>query len=156
MTTVLQHWVSEQADTRPERAAVVSGAVTLTYGDLERLSNQIARLLRAGCERGDRVALLMPKSPMAIAALVGIYKADCIYVPLDPSSPARRLQKVLDSCESRWLLAAGPTASRLQELFAAEDRGRRTSLGWLDAAPPPADSCRPEFTLADVFSSSAD
>ena len=50
----------------------------------------------------------MPKSPMAIAGLLGIYKADCIYVPLDPSSPASRLKKILESCENRWLLAAGP------------------------------------------------
>jgi len=65
--------------------AVVGNDERLTYARLEEQSNQLARLLRdAGCKKGDRVCLLMPKSPTAIVSLLGIYKADCLYVPLDP------------------------------------------------------------------------
>jgi len=91
MIKLLQDYVAARAGHRPEAVAVVSGAASLTYGGLEARSNQLARLLRDnGCFRGDRVCLLAPKSALSIVAILGIYKADCIYVPLDPSSPAPR------------------------------------------------------------------
>lgn len=148
MAALLQDWVTEHADRTPERRAIVSTAGALTYGELEALSNQLGRVLKAGgCRRGDRVALLMPKSPMALVSLLGIYKADGIYVPLDPTSPASRLTKILDSCENRWLLAAGVAAPLLAELVRRDRRPMR--LGWLDT-PPPGGDVSAEFTLADV------
>src|SRR5688572_29817680 len=112
MADRLHELVSTQARRHPERTALVLGCDRLTYGELDDLSNQLARWLRDyGCQRGDRVALLMPKSPAAIAALVGIYKAGCVYVPLDPASPPSRLEKILDSCECRLVLAGGTSAS---------------------------------------------
>jgi len=53
-------------------------------------SNGLAHLLiDAGCRRGDRIALMMPKSPMAIIAMLGVLKCDATYVPMDPASPRR-------------------------------------------------------------------
>jgi amino acid adenylation domain-containing protein len=138
MTQRLLHdWVTEQADRRPESRAVVSGTDSLTYGDLEARSNQVARaLVDAGCRPGDRVALLMPKCPMAIVGLLGIYKAGGIYVPLDPGSPVARLKKILESCESRCVLAAGPVISTLDEILSDERWHRRLSIGWLEEPRP--------------------
>jgi amino acid adenylation domain-containing protein len=107
MMRLLQDWVTIQARTRPHASAIVAPDERLTYRQLDARSNRLARLLEdAGCVRGDRVAVLMPKSPMAIVAILGIYKADCIFVPLDPSSPPARLQRVLDSADARVLLTA--------------------------------------------------
>jgi amino acid adenylation domain-containing protein len=167
MPRLLQDWVTEQAEKRPSASAVVSGGARLTYAELDALSTQVARLLKqAGCQQGDRVASLMPKSPMAIVGLLGIYKADCIYVPLDPLSPVSRLTKILDSCENRWLLAAGPVTSVLKELFQGERWRQHLRVGWLDRGagasgvddgPMPAShgGFDVEFTLDDVVSSSA-
>jgi amino acid adenylation domain-containing protein len=132
MPRLLQEWVTAQAAVRPDARAVVGGADAVTYEQLDSLSNRLARLLRErGCGKGDRVALLMPKSPMAIVALLGIYKADAVYVPLDPSSPIERLKKILGSCDNRWVLAAGPVTTVLAELL-EEPRWRETlSVGWL-------------------------
>jgi amino acid adenylation domain-containing protein len=139
MARLLQDWTTEQAVRNPDSIAVVCGDSRMTYGELDALSNQLARLLQdVGCVRGDRVALLMPKSPMAIVALLGIYKADAIYVPLDPASPAHRLTKILDSCENRWILTAGPVIPALDEILQDEPRRQRLSIGWLDE-PGPAD-----------------
>jgi amino acid adenylation domain-containing protein len=147
----LQDWVTRQAYRRPESVAVVSGDTRLTYGELDTLSTQLARLLdEGGCRRGDRVALLMPKSEMAIVALLGIYKADAVYVPLDPSSPASRLKKILDSCENRWLLAAGPVAPVIEELGSDEEWRRHALIGWLDAHPPLDPRFNVRFTIGDV------
>jgi len=151
MPQLLHEWVRAQAEQRPGAVAVVAGHETLTYARLESLSNQLARTLRAGgCEPGDRVALLMPKSTAAIVGLLGIYKADCIYVPLDPSSPASRLGKILESCENRWLLAAGPVTRVLEELL-REPRGlSRMSIGWMEVGPP-RESFGAGFILDDVL-----
>src|SRR5262245_66206292 len=91
MKALLQHGPSKQADERPEATAIVDGGVRMSYGQLEALSNQLARLIRAsGCARGDRVALVMPKSREAIVSMLATLKADCVYVPVDASMPAAR------------------------------------------------------------------
>jgi amino acid adenylation domain-containing protein len=117
MSRLLQDWVTFQAGARPGACAVVSREKRLTYGELETMSNQVARMLTDhGCVRGDRIALLMPKSPAAIVCILGINKADCIFVPLDPASPAARLTTVLQTCDSRCVLAAPSAAGLLDEL----------------------------------------
>ncbi|HEY6362276.1 MAG TPA: AMP-binding protein, partial [Vicinamibacterales bacterium] len=147
----LQDWVIWQADRRPAALAVACGETRLTYAELDTLSTQLARLLvEGGCRRGDRVALLMPKSAMAIVGLLGIYKADAIYVPLDPSSPASRLEKILDTCDNRWLLAAGSVAPLLEELCRNNECRRFMSLGWLDSCPPADHRFNVRFTIDDL------
>jgi amino acid adenylation domain-containing protein len=141
--------VTAHATATPDRVAVVLDHERLTYAELDARSNQIARMLRElAVARGDRVALLMRKSPAAIAALLGIYKADAVYVPLDPSSPATRLVKMLDSCDSRVILAGGVGPRLIDALLAEEPRGRRTIVGWLDTTPGPAHT--PSFSAEDV------
>ena len=139
MKGLLQGWVTQQAQWRPEAVAIVSGEERFTYGQLERASNQLARLLQeVGCRKGDRVCFLMPKSPVAITSMIGILKAGCIHVPLDPASPALRTRKILESCENRWILAAGQVLPLLNDLL--DDRSLRTriSVGWLQHRPSTA------------------
>src|SRR5881628_4105905 len=67
MTSLLQQWVTEQAERRPDATAVEMHGARLTYEELEASSNRLARTLKAaGCQQGDRVALLLAKSPLAI------------------------------------------------------------------------------------------
>src|SRR5439155_820439 len=102
MSALLHAMVSEQAERRPDAVALVLGQERLSYGQLEEKSNRIARLLQAhGCRAGDRVGLLMPKTPLTITCMLGILKAGGIYVPLDPAGAAGRVRKILDSCASR-------------------------------------------------------
>ncbi|MGE4092145.1 MAG: amino acid adenylation domain-containing protein [Candidatus Binatia bacterium] len=146
MTRLLQDGLSAQAQNRPEARAVVFRQESLSYGALEAESNRLARMLRAvGCKRGDRVALLIPKCPMAIVALQAVLKADAMYVPIDPAMPAVRAGKILRKSGARLVLAAGPVQPLLQEtLFQVSEPVR---VGWLD------DSCMegsPLFTLGDL------
>ena len=108
MAKLLQQLVSKQAEQRPDAIALVMNGERLSYAELEEASNRLARQLQAiGCERGDRICFLMPKSPTAIVCELGILKAGCAYVPLDSSSPAPRLAKIVAACEPRCILAAG-------------------------------------------------
>ena len=149
MTRLLQDWAREQADRRPESTAIVSAGSCLSYGELDTLSTQLARVLcAAGCRRFDRVAVLMPAMPAAIVGILGIYKADCIYVPIDTASPVSRIKKILESCENTFVLAAGPVAPLVAELL--HDRGWRDRLqiGWLEDDTPAGIDVA--FTMADV------
>ncbi|MBI3493069.1 MAG: amino acid adenylation domain-containing protein [Acidobacteria bacterium] len=147
----LQDLVTRQADHRPDATAVVLDDARLTYGELDAQSTQLARLLRnAGCRRGDRICWLGPKSPVAIVVLLGIYKADCLYVPLDKRSPARRLKQILDSCEPRCVLAGGAAAERLNELACMGALKAPIRLGWMQGGVTNDHAFTIDFTAEDA------
>jgi amino acid adenylation domain-containing protein len=150
VTGLLQHWVAEQANRRPGAGALVFKQERLTYEALEQASNRLAHLLKeAGCARGDRVCILSPKSPTAIVAILAVLKADAVYVPLDPASPAPRLEKMIQSCDDRWILAAGSVGPTLATLFADSGFAGAHSVGWLGADGLPG-GIRPAFSIADT------
>jgi len=151
MNRLLQSWVTQQAETRPDATAIVMGSDVLTYGQLENSSNRLAHLLHdAGCKKGDRVCILMPKSPAAIVSMIGILKAGCLHVPIDSATPAVRIRHIFDSCENRWILAAGRVSPLLDELLADEQLRHRTSVGWLDPQAPSGTNFTPAFSSADL------
>ena len=151
MPEVIHEWVTRQADRRPEATAVAGPGGTMTYGEIEALSNRLARALaERRCAQGDRIALLMPKSTTAIACILGIYKAGCVYVPLDPASPAGRLQRIVRACGSRWVLAAGPVSDALQALTAGEGGVPGLAVGWMDQAPAEGRGFTPSLTSAEI------
>ena len=80
-----------------ERVAVEYGERSLTYRQLENLSNQVARfLLQKGVAGGDLVGVAMNRSENMLVTLLGIWKAGAGYVPMDPDYPADRLQYMCD------------------------------------------------------------
>ncbi|MGH8687810.1 MAG: amino acid adenylation domain-containing protein [Burkholderiales bacterium] len=154
--TLLQDAVRTHARGRPDAVALVGpGGERLTYRALEQASNCLARLLAdVGCRRGDRVALLMPKLPAAIVAMLGVLKADAIYVPLDPAGPAARLARMLEVSDCRAVLAAGPVWNMLRETLAAAKLAKPPAIGWLDEGVRIGDETgpAPAFGLSDLAS----
>jgi non-ribosomal peptide synthetase component F len=150
MTEMLHHWVTSEANRRPDATAVALGEERLSYGELETLSNQLARALRErGCARGDRVALLVPKSPLAVVCLLGIYKADCVYVPLDVESPAKSLARILSLADCRCLLASASLAPRVRELLSQPDLPT-LRIGWLGIPDQSAGMLPVAFRFSDI------
>jgi len=157
MVRALQDYVTRQAERRPEAVAVVHGDQRVTYGELERRANRLARLLRKHGERGDRIGLLLPKSPAAIVGMLATLKAGAIYVPLDPESPAARLEKILRAAECRHLLAAASAGPVLRQLMARLEPAQRPDLVWMEAAAPAeAVDLEARFTEADAAALSAE
>ena len=151
MTALLQQWVTEQAERRPDATAVVMHGARMTYGELEDSSNRLARTLRAaGCQQGDRVGLLLAKSPLAIVSMLGTLKADCTYVPLDPSSPAPRVGKIVASAEPRVILAEARTASLLSALLSDPRLRAAIAVGWMERDRSKEETLWPRFSLGDV------
>ena len=105
MRRLIQTDADAQANIRPGAKAVALGNEQLSYSELYQWSNRLARALQGhGCRRGDRVALAVSKTPRAIVSILGILKADCIYVPIDVESPAARTSKILENSEPRLIL----------------------------------------------------
>jgi amino acid adenylation domain-containing protein len=153
MTMLLQQAVTAQAQARPDATALAFKGTRLTYGTIEEASNRLAWLLMgAGCRRGDRVGLLMPKMPAAIISMLAVLKADAIYVPMDPSSPAARQARVLEVSDFRCILAAGPVERNLRDALAAARLSQQPTIGWLDEAPPAEGDPAPAFGLHDFSS----
>ena len=153
MSRLLQTAISERAHARPEARALVAHDGGLSYGELEASSNRLANMLRElACRRGDRVALLMPKTPAAIACLVGVLKADAAYVPLDPAGPPARLARMLEVCGCHSILATRQTVAQLRATLQCARLARRPLVGWLDADAPPDEELLPAFTAADLTS----
>jgi amino acid adenylation domain-containing protein len=84
------------AAAQPERDAVIWDGGSLSYGELNRWANRLARRLRAlGVVPETRVAVCLERSPELIAALFGVLKAGGVYIPLDPAYPRERLELLL-------------------------------------------------------------
>lgn len=113
----------------PGRLAVVDPLGSMSYTELDMRANALARHLRGcGVRRGDRVVLWADKSCNVLAATQAVLRLGAAHVPLDSSSPARRVSTVARDCGARVIVAA---AEMMAEL--AGDLSRELVLLDLDA-----------------------
>jgi len=151
VTTRLQDWLAIQADRRPDAPAVIYRGVVASYREMEERSNRLARALQAaGCTPGDRVGLLLPKTIEAIVAMFAALKADCAYVPLDTASPAARIERILQLCECRCVLAEQSTAALLNELADSSGWTADTRIGWMDSGAALSRGTPGGFCIQDI------
>ena len=101
----LHELISEQAEARSTEIAVVCAGESLTYGELDRRSTQLAHALRAqGIRAGQLVGVGVDRSVRMPIALLGILKAGGAYVPLDPAFPPDRLAYMVADAKVSVLL----------------------------------------------------
>jgi amino acid adenylation domain-containing protein len=117
-----------QAKATPHAIAVCGGGTRLSYGELDRWSNQVARRLRRlGAGPGLPVALFFERSPEMIAAMLGVLKAGSAYVPLDPAAPQSRLKMIVADTQPRLIVTQQSLCGRLASLdrtvLSLDDRG---------------------------------
>jgi amino acid adenylation domain-containing protein len=102
------------AATKGERPALLYRGSQMSYAELERRSNQLARSLRRrGVGPEVLVGVCLERSPEMVIALMGILKAGGAYLPLDPDHPSERLAYVLEDAGVQLLLTAGPLAEKV-------------------------------------------
>ncbi|HEY0101521.1 MAG TPA: amino acid adenylation domain-containing protein [Pyrinomonadaceae bacterium] len=107
---------AEQAAQTPERIALICEDRQLTYAELERRSNQLARYLRGrGVGRETIVAIFGEREVELIVALLATLKAGAALVAFDPKYPKERLAGLVEDARPKVVL----TQARLLEQLPA-------------------------------------
>ncbi|MEU1457302.1 amino acid adenylation domain-containing protein [Streptomyces avermitilis] len=89
--------IAERVAAASDAVAIVGGERPLSYGELWEASGRWATYLsEAGVGRGDRVAVVLERSPELIAVLLGVWRAGAAYVPVDAGSPTERIAFVVE------------------------------------------------------------
>lgn len=102
----IHHLFEEQVALNPEATALVFGAETLSYGELNSKANRLAhRLIALGVRPDQRVAICVERSPAMVVGLMAILKAGGAYVPLDPAYSGERLAFILGDTAPVLVLA---------------------------------------------------
>ncbi|MEI7290821.1 AMP-binding protein [Paraburkholderia tropica] len=113
LTAYLREW----ARRAPQRPAVHFYGRTLSYGELDRLSDRCAALLASlGVQRGDRVAVFMPNCPQMHVAFYGILKLGAVHAPVSPLSKALELGYQLKDSGARVVICADQLLSVVDQV----------------------------------------
>ncbi len=109
----------KQAERTPHAIAVSQsegGSIQeLTYQDLDMKSDFLAGyLIDAGLKVDDLVGLCLEKSIELMVAILGILKAGCGYLPLDPAYPDERLFFMVDDSKTRVILTQESFREKLE------------------------------------------
>ncbi|KZZ97924.1 nonribosomal peptide synthetase [Ascosphaera apis ARSEF 7405] len=92
-----------------------------TYAEVDKESNRYAHLFQQhGASPGGLIAICFDKCPAAYMAILGILKAGCAYVAIDPTAPVARKRFILEDSRAQMLLGISDTAKDLK-LFATSD-----------------------------------
>ncbi|GGO94212.1 amino acid adenylation domain-containing protein [Wenjunlia tyrosinilytica] len=132
--------VARRARVTPDAVAAVLGERTLTFAELDRRADRLARHLAAeGIARGDAVGLCMPRCPELLVAMLAVHRAGAAALMLDPKAPEAYLGRLLAQAGVSLVV----TTERLRRDWPAEaaqvlcllESGEITS-GSADAADP--------------------
>ena len=98
---------TEQAKRTPDAPAVVDRDSQLTYGEMDRYSNALARrLIEFGVQPNDFVCVMLDRFKEFPLAVLSIHKAGAAYTPLDFEYPNERLSYMLENSESKVLITS--------------------------------------------------
>jgi amino acid adenylation domain-containing protein len=115
----LHELFEEQVVKTPDQIALVGpdleigSMMSLSYGELNKKSNQLAKLLREkGVKPNSIVGIMMERSLNMVAAILSILKAGGAYLPITPDLPGNRITAMLDDSNSTIVLTTAPTVEK--------------------------------------------
>ncbi|MBL6449619.1 amino acid adenylation domain-containing protein [Fulvivirga sp. 29W222] len=123
--------IAQQVQTHPTRTAIIDGETTIDFRHLMDRANEIScELVTRGVEPGSLVGICMSRTWELVASMLGILRAGCAYVPLDPTYPQERVHYMLEhSCASAAIVNDKNCAKLCKEV---------NELIWFDEIEQPA------------------
>src|SRR5215218_6255077 len=107
----------QQVRRYPDRPAVNTRNRQLSYAELNKVANRVARALLAQRGEGaESIALLLEHDALMIAAILGVLKAGKVYVPLDPSFPYARNAYILEDSQAGLIITNNENRSLAESL----------------------------------------
>ncbi|MGA6163601.1 amino acid adenylation domain-containing protein [Amycolatopsis magusensis] len=98
--------VLEQAARTPDAPAITDARTTLTYAELATRVEALAAHLRERHAPGSLIGVRLDRHADLVVALLGVVRAGCAYVPLDPGFPADRLDFIVADAGAATVLTA--------------------------------------------------
>jgi amino acid adenylation domain-containing protein len=129
----LDQLVWQRAATQGERAAVIDGALTLSYADLTREAERLRGAL-GDVALGQLIGVALPKGWRQIAAVLAIVRSGAAYVPIDPELPPARRAQLVAGARIGTVVTSAAIA---QAGFGAQVRCIYADAPGMPAAPAP-------------------
>ena len=141
----------EQVDRHPQSTAFLCGIEALTYEELDRRAEALARpLLKIGATAGTVVGFCIERGLEVPVALLAILKTGAAFLPLDPTHPAERLALMVSDAEAKIVI----TTESLSTLFDGADaevlltgHGCEAGIDHADRLLPSAGPADPAYVI---------
>ncbi|CAN1559755.1 CaiC Acyl-CoA synthetases (AMP-forming)/AMP-acid ligases II [Rhabdaerophilaceae bacterium] len=105
-----------------DRPAIIDGERNWSFRELRNQVEWLAAAIRAaGAQRGDRVAILLPKCLEECAAIFAASRADTVFVPINPVLKAQQIRHILVDSGARVLIAGQVQRDKLGDAFEGID-----------------------------------
>ncbi len=147
--------VTRQALLTPQAVAVLHRGRELTYGELDAQSTRLARFLRGkGLVRGEIVGLSIAPSCDLVVAVLALWKAGAVYMPLEHSYPESRLLQALADTDCTRVLTQSVLSGPFQDrgLYIVYVDAERQWINQESATPLP-DETGPDDTAYLMYTS---
>lgn len=153
--TVIGLWTAA-AGRQPDRPIVHTATRSLTYRQIEDLSRDLGAALssRHQVGKGTTVALLMQRSEWLVIAMLAIWKAGAIYVPVDTAFPEQRKRHILQDAAIKVILTDDPQGAASFGITAVHpaDLVSETTLHCSPAVSTPEDTAYIIYTSGSTGS----
>ncbi|MGF7047826.1 surfactin family lipopeptide synthetase A [Paenibacillus sp. DS2015] len=118
----------EQVERTPNHVAVISGGEELTYCELNKRANRLARALCSkGVQADQLIGIMVDRSIEMVIGLMAILKSGGAYVPIDPAYPEERIQYMLEDSQAKLLLTQAHLLDKVRFTGEAIDVANRES-----------------------------
>ncbi|MGE0595515.1 MAG: AMP-binding protein [Hyphomonadaceae bacterium] len=152
---LLHHLLAAHAG--KDKTAIVDRSRRMTYAEFAAaVEAQAAQLVAAGVQRGDRVAILLPKSIEECVAIFAASRAGAAFVPINADLKPPQVRHIVEDCEARALVSAGPQLHQLADALANVSFPLTivdTGAPMPEAPPAPPSPCIGEDLAAILYTS---
>lgn len=115
MRTVLD-WLDAAAERAPDAAAIDSPSEKMTWRQIRDLAKRIGSRIALSASPQSPVLILVEKSPVCVAAMLGTVYAGCFYTPMDAAMPQARMRMIADVLKPKLVISEAKFQETAQAL----------------------------------------